>query len=156
MLVDDARTALRNLAERYAAAMDAADPAALARVFAPDGALVIRVPGRAKPLSEFRGEQLGLFARLLGETYESTLHHVTTQIVDVEARTGTTWCLAHHVTGGPDRTLESVGVRYEETFTRVDGEWRFALRDVTALWVKVEPLPRVGLAIDRAVQKELA
>jgi hypothetical protein len=151
--VDGARGELRNLAERYAAAMDAADPAALAGVFAPDGALVIRAAS-GKRLSEFRGERLGHFARLLGETYESTLHHVTTQIVDVEARTGTTWCLAHHVTR--ERTLESVGVRYSERFTLVDGEWRFALRDVTALWVKVEPLPPVGLAIDRAVQEELA
>jgi hypothetical protein len=151
--VDGARGELRNLAERYAAAMDAADPAALARVFAPGGALVIRAAS-GKRLSEFRGERLGHFARLLGETYESTLHHVTTQIVDVEARTGTTWCLAHHVTR--ERTLESVGVRYSERFTLVDDEWRFALRDVTALWVKVEPLPRVGLAIDRAVQEELA
>jgi hypothetical protein len=151
--VDRAHGELRNLAERYAAAMDAADPVALAGVFAPDGALIIRTAS-GRRLSEFRGERLGAVARLLGETYASTLHHVTTQIVDVEAGTGTTWCLAQHVTR--ERTLESVGVRYGETFTRVDGEWRFAARDVTALWVKVEPLPRVGLAIDRAVQEELA
>lgn len=135
-----------DLAHRYAAAIDAVDPAALLALFAPDGALRIRTAS-GRVLSELSGERLGAFVRLLGETYESTLHHVTTQVGD------TTWCIAHHVRReGAARTLETVGVRYQDTI--LDG--RFALREATALWVKVEPLPRVGLAIDRAVQEERA
>jgi hypothetical protein len=151
--VNGSRDEFRQLAERYAAAIDGADPAALADLFAPDGVLVIRAASGRK-LSEFRGDRLRRFVALLGETYASTLHHVTTQLVDLDAGTGTTWCLAQHVTR--ERTLESVGVRYQDAFAQAGGEWRFAARDVTALWVKVDPLPRVGLAIDRAVQEELA
>jgi hypothetical protein len=143
--VGESRAVFRDLAERYAAAIDAADPDALAALFAPGGGLVIRAGERT--LYEFRDERLRRFAVLIGETYESTLHHVTTHVVDGER--ATTWCLAHHVT--PGRELETVGVRYADSFARVDGEWRFALREVTALWVKVEPLPRVGLTLDRAL-----
>jgi len=135
----------RDLAERYAAAIDRADPDALAALFTPDGGLDIRAGDRL--LYEFRGERLRRFAQLIGETYESTLHHVTTHVVDGEG--ATTWCLAHHVTR--ERMLESVGVRYADSFALLDGEWRFALREVDALWVKVEPLPRVGLTLDRAL-----
>ena len=33
---------------------------------------------------------------------------------------------------------------------------RFARREATALWVKVEPLPKTGLRFDEVVQEELA
>jgi len=141
----ESRAVFRDLAERYAAAIDSADADALAALFAPGGGLVIRAGER--PLYEFRDERLRRFATLIGETYASTLHHVTTHVVDGDR--ATTWCLAHHVT--PGRELETVGVRYADSFARVDGEWRFAQRDVTALWVKVESLPRVGLTLDRAL-----
>jgi hypothetical protein len=90
--------------------------------------------------------------RTLAEGYaaamDGALHHVTTQVLDGER--GTTWCLAHHVT--PDWTLETVGVRYADTLSG----GRFARRDATALWVKVEQLPKTGLAFDQVVQEELA
>ena len=142
------RDVFRTLAERYAAAIDSADPDALERLFTPDGGLIISSPKRR--LYEFRGERLRRFCALIGETYASTLHHVTTHVV--EGGQATTWCLAHHVTH--ERTLETTGVRYTDTFARVEGEWRFAERDVVALWVKVEPLERVGLALDAAIASE--
>jgi hypothetical protein len=48
--------------------------------------------------------------------------------------------------------LETVGVRYADTLAGS----RFARRDATALWVKVEPLPKTGLRFDQVVQEELA
>ena len=152
---------VRRLAERYAVAVDTADPAALADLFTADGALIIRAMGRREPLSEFRGsgtEGVGLMARLLGEVYESTLHHVTTHLADVrgDEATAITYCVAQHVASGDDgRIMESVGVRYDDTCVRRDGSWRFRSRDVTCLWVRVEPLPRVGLLLDPVVTAAL-
>jgi hypothetical protein len=145
--VDDARADYRTLAERYAAAMDGADSEALLALFEPGGGLTVR-NAAGRELITVRDDKLAAFPALIGRTYRSTLHHVTTQVLDGEH--GTTWCIAHHVT--PDWTLETVGVRYADTLT--DG--RFAHRDATALWVKVEPLPKTGLAFDQVVQEELA
>ena len=144
--MDDARAHYRDLAERYAAAMDAADPKALLAVFAPGGSLVVR-NASGRELVTVSEDRLAAFPRLLGRTYRSTLHHVTTQVLDGER--GTTWCVAHHVT--PDWTLETVGVRYADTLAG----GCFARREATALWVKVEPLPKTGLRFDEVVQEEL-
>jgi hypothetical protein len=145
--VDAARGHYRTLAEAYAAAMDAADGEAARALFVPGGGLTVCNAG-GRELITVRDERLAAFGRLLGETYRSTLHHVTTQTLDGDR--GTTWCLAHHVT--PDWTLETVGVRYADTLR--DG--RFAARRAVALWVKVEPLPKTGLRFDQVVQEELA
>jgi hypothetical protein len=147
MLVDASRDRYRWLAERYAAALDAADGDAALALFAPGGGLTV-CNAAGRELITVRDEKLAAFPRLLGRTYRSTLHHVTTQSLDGDR--GTTWCIAHHVT--PDWTLETVGVRYADT---LDGD-RFAQRRASALWVKVEPLPKTGLRFDQVVQEELA
>ena len=66
--MDEARAHYRNLAERYAAAMDAADPEALLALFAPGGALVVR-NASGRELVTVSEERLAAFPRLLGETY---------------------------------------------------------------------------------------
>ena len=43
-------------------------------------------------------------------------------------------------------------MRYADTLAR---RRRFARREATALWVKVEPLPKTGLRFDEVVQEEL-
>lgn len=150
---------LRQLTEDYALAMDRTDLDAFPRLFVPDGSLLVRQGGRPEPLGEFRGpgpDGVGLIARLLHELYESTLHHITThQATIAEARaTGTTYCLAYHVSRGPTgATLETLGVRYEEQFVRTDDGWRFKLRDATRVWSQITPLPPEPLLVDRAAAR---
>jgi uncharacterized protein (TIGR02246 family) len=150
-------TEIRALVDAYAAGMDKDDFDVFARLFVPDGALVVRAPGREKPLGVFHGPGtdggVALIAKLLREHYESTLHNITTHRVAIhgdDAR-GETYCLAYHIVGGADGgALETLGVRYEEHFVRTPDGWRFHTREATRLWSQTTPTPRHPLVIDRA------
>jgi SnoaL-like protein len=115
---------IRALVDAYAIAMDRHDVDAFPRLFVPDGALVVKVHGREKPLTIFQGPErdgIGRIARLLGELYDATLHNITTHAAEVDGdhATGATYCLAYHVvTCEGVRTLETLGVRYEDEFVR--------------------------------------
>jgi hypothetical protein len=147
---------IRRLVDAYALAMDSTDLGAFERLFVPDGSLVVRALGRERPLAVFRGpgpDGVGLVARLLGELYSATLHHVTTHeaLVVGDMATGTTYCLAYHVVDGTDGgALETLGVRYEESFVRLDDGWRIRERNATRLWSQTTPTPHAPLLVDRA------
>ena len=151
---------IRALVDAYAIAMDRCDLEAFPRLFVPDGALVVKAPGREKPLGIFQGpdpDGIGLIARLLGELYDATLHNITTQAAEVEGdhATGTTYCLAYHVVAGEGpRTLETLGVRYEDEFVRTPEGWRMRIREATRLWSQITPTPYEPLLIDRAAARE--
>jgi hypothetical protein len=136
--------------------MDDVDLDVFPRLFVPDGSLVVRAPGREKPLGVFHGpgpDGVGLIARLLRRHYQSTLHNVTTHQarIDGDVATGTTYCLAYHVVAGEDGgALETLGVRYEERFVRTPDGWRFHTREATRLWSQTTPTPAHPLVIDRA------
>jgi ketosteroid isomerase-like protein len=150
---------IRRLVDAYALAMDRRDLEAFPRLFVPDGALVVRAPGREKPLGIFQGpgpDGVGLIARLLGDLYRATLHHITTHeaTIDGDRATGTTYCLAYHVVDGADGgALETLGVRYEEEFVRTTEGWRIRVRDATRLWSQITPTPYEPLLIDRAAAR---
>ena len=150
---------IRRLVDAYALAMDRRDLEAFPRLFVPDGALVVRAPGREKPLGIFQGpgpDGVGLIARLLGDLYRATLHHITTHeaTIDGDRATGTTYCLAYHVVDGADGgALETLGVRYEEEFVRTPEGWRIRVRDATRLWSQITPTPYEPLLIDRAAAR---
>jgi hypothetical protein len=147
---------IRRLVDAYALAMDQADVAAFARLFVPDGALVVRSLGRERPLGVFSGpgpDGVGMIARLLGELYRATLHHITTHeaTIDGDRATGTTYCLAYHIVDDDDgRQLETLGVRYDEEFVRTTEGWRIGVREATRLWSQINPVPNTPLLIDRA------
>jgi SnoaL-like domain len=142
--------------ETYAQRMDAGDPDGFLDLFLPDGALVVFAPGREKPMGAFRGSGatgVGLVAKLLGELYRDTMHHITNNTVDVDGdeAVGTTYCLAYHLLDGEDGgTIETLGVRYVDEFTRTPQGWRFRTRNATRMWSQIESLANRPLAIDRA------
>jgi ketosteroid isomerase-like protein len=151
---------IRRLVDAYALAMDRCDLDAFPRLFVPDGALVVRAPGREKPMGVFRGpgpDGVGLIARLLGELYRATLHHITTHeaTIDGDNASGTTYCLAYHMPkdDGDGGSLETLGVRYQEQFVRTDDGWRINVRDATRLWSQITPTPFEPLLIDRAAAR---
>ena len=153
---------IRDLVMAYATAMDTVDLDSFARIFVPDGALVVKAPGREKPMGVFRGpgaeSGVALIAALMDELYDATLHHITTHTATVsgDRATGTTYCLAYHVVDDTEGArLETIGVRYDEEFIRTDEGWRMGIREATRLWSQIAATPRIPLLVDRAVGARL-
>lgn len=155
-LTAEDRLEIRDLVDAYAIAMDRTDMEAFPRLFTPEGALVVKAPGRDEPMGVFQGpgpDGVGLIARLMGDIYRATLHHITTHEahVDGDAVRGTTYCLAYHMVDGEHGgDLETLGVRYNEAFVRTGDGWRMGVREAVRLWSQITPTPRSPLLIDRA------
>jgi hypothetical protein len=140
---DDVATELRELAEAYAAAVDARDEAALRAVFAAD-ALVVLPPVLAErlPAAELRGPELGALIDGV-RNFRRTRHLVTGQSVTVDAdgAEGETSCTAHHVYGAPDRQRDLVlTLRYRDSFVRTPAGWRFRRRELVLDGSATEPM----------------
>jgi len=57
------------------------------------------------------------------------------------AATGETYCLAHHVSvEGDERTIMIASIRYDDTFTKSDGTWRFSERRLYVDWTDTRPI----------------
>ena len=79
-----------------------------------------------------------VFAEL--NQYDATTHFVgqsTIFTLTNERATGEAYCLAHHVTvEGNKRSLMLASLRYLDTFTKVDGSWLFAERQLYVDWLE--------------------
>jgi hypothetical protein len=150
------RGELLRLVNRYALAMDNGELDVFPRLFVADGSLVVKSRGRERPMGVFRGpgpDGIGLIAQLLREQYRATMHHITTHVSQIsgDRATGTTHCLAYHLVASEDGgSLETLGVRYEESFVRTSEGWRFEVREATRLWSQITPTPHEPLLVDRA------
>jgi SnoaL-like domain len=62
------------------------------------------------------------------------------KITTVNTATGETYCLAHHLwVENGQRLLMVMGIRYYDTFVRVDGQWFFAKRQLIFDWIDKHP-----------------
>jgi hypothetical protein len=153
-LVTDA-SELRQLVEAYALAMDVGDPEGFHDIFVPEGALIV-LGDDEKPLGSFEGpgaDGVGLIAGLLDELYRDTMHHITNHGVSVgeDEATGTTYCLAYHLVAGEEGgEIETLGVRYADTYVRTGEGWRIHTRRATRVWSQIESLDARPLLVDRA------
>ena len=126
--------ALLRLAERYAQAVDRRDADALVSVFTEDGII-------ARPGSVWQGHEKlrGIIARL-NTLYGATFHSVRNQtaVIDGDAAEGETYCVAMHILNSADgqRTRMDMGIRYQDSFVRQDGVWRFGRRELIVDWVE--------------------
>ena len=135
---------LHELVERYAQAVDRADGAAVAALFAEAGVLALWMdPGSDRQTGEMVGaEQIAGVGNSL-EKYVATHHTISSHTSTVDGRhaSGETLCTAHHVeeTGGTrqDRVLY---LRYLDTFTRTTDGWRFARRELYVQWASTLPV----------------
>lgn len=116
----------RQLAERYAAAVDRWDCAAFAELFTQDGVL-------EAPRGNFVGRAaLAGVPAMMKELYRGTWHGVLGQVVDFagDVAEGETYCIARHfydaADGGPH--CYEMTVRYADRFARVEGRWLIARR----------------------------
>jgi len=144
---------LRRLVESYAMAMDRGDAEGFHDLFTADGALVVLASDGTRELGTFRGpgpDGVGLVARLIGERYCHTMHHVTNHIVSIDGdtSTGTTYCLAYHLR--EDERIETLGVSYADSYVRTDAGWRIRMRRATRVWSQIEALDSRPLLVDRA------
>ena len=129
------RLALRELVDRYAAAVDARDAEAFAALFGADGELVVVRAGHDS--STRRGpEELGEITRLLAR-YGSTLHLVANHLVELDGdrATGVALCQAHHLVDLDEVQRDLVlTIRYHDTYARTGPGWTFARREVHIQW----------------------
>jgi uncharacterized protein (TIGR02246 family) len=140
-----ARVALRLLVDTYAHHVDRADTDAVAELFAEDGKLVAHFyagPDGTPPVRTGRAEiRAALVAGL--ERYLGTTHVVGGQVVEIDGdrAAGETVCLAHHIYERDGaRRLLVMAVRYDDTFVRRSGTWRFAERQLRLDWRDDRPV----------------
>lgn len=120
--------ALRQVAERYAVAVDRNDAALFAAQFTEDGALIAL-------RGEFVGrEALAGVPPMVKGRYRRTFHAVLNQVLDIVGDTaeGETYCIARHWYDDPvGRTAcYEMTIRYQDRFRRVGGAWLIARREL--------------------------
>ena len=130
------RLALRELAERYARAVDRRDWALAETLFTRDCVLV-------GPGYELVGRDAILAGLRRIDQFRATQHSVHNQLVEVdgERASGETYCTAHHVyeRDGRPRMLDW-GIRYQDRCVREGGAWRYARRELLLDWAQDLPL----------------
>ncbi|MGW5108407.1 nuclear transport factor 2 family protein [Nocardia sp. NPDC004123] len=134
----ETRLALRELTERYASHADRRRDAAIAELFTADGTLVIEWGGE-QPTTMVRGRaQIEAAMRPL-DRYRITRHMIANQLLDFsgdEVR-GETYCTASHVYDDADGSRVFVmHIRYDDTFARDGGAWRFRQRRLIVDWTE--------------------
>jgi ketosteroid isomerase-like protein len=126
-----ARDEIRQLAYRYAHAVDTRDLDLLVSLFVRDVQVGPRVGHEA--LREFWDRSL----RAVGVTVLFVGNHLV-DVVDADHATGLVYCRGYLQAG--DRFVEQA-IRYSDTYRREDGAWRF-VRRVHELWYGVETAER--------------
>jgi ketosteroid isomerase-like protein len=139
------RLAIRELIEAYAHCADRRDAKRQLALFAADAHFVVYMNAKdPTPSQEFhsREELAPVFADL--NKYDATTHFVgqsTVFTLTPDRATGEAYCLAHHVTvDGGLRRLMLASLRYLDTFTKIDGRWLFAERQLYVDWVEERAL----------------
>lgn len=141
------RIELRALVEEYARAVDARDVGTVVSLFTEDGRLLSHLsPGtEVEPLVRQGHDKLRRALDAGLAQYLGTTHVIGGQVLELDgpSASGTTVCLAHHVYEAgdpPGRRLLVMAIRYEDTYVRHHGLWRFAERCLRLDWRDDRPL----------------
>jgi ketosteroid isomerase-like protein len=130
------RWALRELAYRYARAVDRRDWELAGRLFTRDCVLV-------GPGYELVGRDAILAGLRKIDRFSATQHSVHNQLLEIagDSATGETYCSAHHLyeRDGKGRKL-SWGIRYQDRCAREEGLWRYERRELLLDWTQDLPL----------------
>ena len=144
------RLAIRELVDAYAFCADTRDAEGQKALFTDDTRFVVYMGGEGSDATDdLRGREslTPVFENL--NTYDVTMHFngQSTVALDGDRATGQTYCLAHHVyTADGERKLMIAALRYQDTFVKADGTWRFAERRLYARWIEIRTLEAAGLA----------
>jgi hypothetical protein len=131
---------LRELVDAYAVAVDSRDVGLCASLWA-EGAILV-THGATAPGSRAELEMPRETERFMNRLrrWDRTLHYVSTHHVvsgSSDAAAGRAYCEAHHILGESDLVM---AVQYDDAYSKSDGGWRFARRDVTVLWASEKPI----------------
>jgi ketosteroid isomerase-like protein len=137
--IDD-RLAIRELAERYALAVDRRDGAALGALFTEDGELHIpRPPESLDPVIQTKGRDAIERGIRVMDRFAATMHAVVGHVIELDAdrATGVVSCIAHHVRDGKDVVW---ALRYHDDYTREPDGWRFTRRSLHIAFLEERPV----------------
>jgi hypothetical protein len=138
------RLAIRELVDAYAFCADTRDAERQKALFTDDTHFVVYMAGEGSHATDdLRGREslTPVFDNL--NTYEVTMHFngQSTVALDGDRATGETYCLAHHVySDDGERKLMVAAIRYQDSFTKADGTWRFAERRLYVRWTETRTL----------------
>jgi hypothetical protein len=136
------RLELRQLVDSYAVHADAPDPDAFAALFVEDGRLTAG-PGHP-PWTVQGAEELRTKIILFADPppFTRTFHLVANHLCEVsgDRGRGTTYVVAHHLSGEPEQGEVQVShLVYRDTYVRTPDGWRFAERVISQLWSEIRP-----------------
>ena len=144
------RLAIRELVDAYAFCADTRDADGQKALFTDDTHFVVYMGGEGSdPTDDLRSREslTPVFDGL--NAYEVTMHFngQSTVALDGERATGETYCLAHHVyTADGERRLMIAALRYQDTFAKAEGTWRFAERRLYVRWAETRTLEAAAVA----------
>jgi SnoaL-like domain len=128
MTAIDTREELRELAFRYALAVDDRDADGLLALFTVDGS----VGGMDRSIPSFKGATaLRQMIRQVETSFNRTMHNVYNQTFEIGSgaavASGETYCLASHIIETPDGSWQilEMAIRYKNEFKRrrLDVQW---------------------------------
>ena len=135
------RLAIRELVDAYARCADRRDAAGQMALFTADTRFLVFMDAKdPKPSQALTSrEALAPVFDALNQ-YRATMHFLgqsTITALSAGRATGETYCLAHHLSAAGDtQSLMVAALRYEDTFTKADGVWRFAERRLYVDWIE--------------------
>ena len=125
-----ARDGIRQLAARYALAVDAKDVDGIARLFVDDVDNGRYGPGH---------EGVKLFYDQSLRKFHCSMHLIGNHVIDFDdddTAHGIVYCRAHHHVLQPEHWFDEA-LAYFDTYERIDGDWRFRRRRVRS-WYRQE------------------
>lgn len=154
----------REIAHRYAAAIDDGDLDAAVALFAADADLLLPDPPRhLEPMIRHHGTEEIRKALCSVFGVRATIHEITGQVVELTRvdtdgsgrASGRITCVAHHYLDDPSKSGASTDlvwrVRYEDEYALQRGQWLIVSRSLTVLAIEKHPvravLPRGGIRL---------
>lgn len=144
------RAALAALAARYAQAVDRRDSPVLANLLTDTVAFALP-PGLSGTTesTELRGNETVANSVVDAVSHlRSTRHEVHQQIVDADGEDtarGEVYCTAHHIYPRGDGFRDNrIEIRYQDSYAKVDGAWRFARRELVVDFAEDVPVTVLG------------
>ena len=144
------RLAIRELVDAYAFCADTRDAEGQKALFTDDTHFVVFMAGEGSDATDdLHGREAltPVFDAL--NAYEVTMHFngQSTVALDGDGATGETYCLAHHVySADGERKLMIAALRYQDTFAKAEGAWRFAERRLYVRWIETRTLEAAAVA----------
>ena len=137
------RLAIRELFDAYAHCADTREAEGQKALFTADTRFAVYMDGPGTDPSyvlEGREALSPVFDDL--NRYQATMHFngQSTIALDGDLATGESYCIAHHLfTDDGERKLMTAWLRYRDKFFKVEGDWRFAERNLYVDWTETRP-----------------